>query len=175
MTAIRPGSPASRPTVTGVASAAPRTTDALSPRDAAIFRYAGVLTLLAAALIGAGSFVPWVTHVLASGVTQDVNAYQFGAGETWTWFGPIILGCACLLAISGVMTLFHPWRPNVCMPFLPTVFVGLEMADQWHGGFGGVTSATTTLGAGSYLCFAGIVVGVVASALLLPAERPRIG
>lgn len=175
MTAIRAGSPASRPTITGVAPTAAGATDALSPRDAAIFRSAGVFTLLAAALFGAGSFVPWVAYVLPTGATQSVNAYQFGAGESWTWFGPVILGCACLLSIFGVMTLFHPWRPNVCMPFIPTMVVGLEMADQWHGGFGGVAHATTTLGAGSFLCFAGLLVGVVASALLLPAERPRSG
>ena len=144
-----------------------------SSRDARIFQAAGVLMLLAAVLLAVGSFAPWVSYVFPTGAALGRNAYEFGAGSSWTWFGPIILLGACLLAVFGAATLFHPWRPNICMPFIPTAFVGIEIADVWDGGFGHVTGATTTLGAGSFLCLAGLVLGVAASLFLLPAERAR--
>jgi hypothetical protein len=161
---VRAESSSSWPSVTAVAGEA-------SSRDARLFKASGVLTLLAAVSFATGSLSPWVTYVLHSGATTGVNAFQFGAGESWTWFGPIILAGASLLAVSGVLTLFHPWRPNVCMPFIPTIVVGLEIVDVWQGTFGGVAGATTTLGPGSFECYAGLLLGVTASVLLLPAER----
>jgi hypothetical protein len=163
-TTVRPGSPARWPTIADEPHAA-------APCDSRIFRSAGLLMLLAAGLLAAGSLSPWVAYVLPSGATVGRDAYQFGAGDTLTWFGPIILLGACALAVFGAVTLFHPWHPNVCMPFIPTMVVGLEIVDVWHGGFGGVAHATTTLGTGSFLCFAGIVLGVAAAVLLIPAER----
>jgi hypothetical protein len=147
--------------------------DATSPRDARIFQAAGLLMLLAAALFAAGSFSPWVSYVLPTGAALSRNAYQFGAGNSWTYFGPIILLGAFVLAIFGVATLFHPWRPNICMALIPTIAVGIEIADVWDGGFGSVAGRVTTLGAGSFLCYGALLFGVAASVLLLPAERAR--
>jgi hypothetical protein len=129
--------------------------------------------LLAAAALAQGSLSSWVSYVRPTGAVTSLDAFQFGAGASWTWFGPVILLGACLLAVFGVATLFCPWHPNVCMPFIPTMVVGLEIVDVWHGAFGGVAGALTTLGAGSFLCYAGLVLGVAASVLLIPAERVR--
>jgi hypothetical protein len=167
-TVIRPGSPATRRTV-DVTDPQPDT----SPRDGRIFQAAGVLMVLGGALLALGSFAPWVSYVFANGAALGKNAYEFGPGDSWTWFGPIILLGATALAVFGVATLFHPWRPNLCMALIPTLCVGLEIADMWDGGFGAVRHATTTIGPGSLLCYAGLALGVAAAVLLLPAERAR--
>lgn len=127
--------------------------------------------LLAAGVLAAGSLSPWVSYLLPSGATLSRNAFQFSASHSWTWIGPTLLFSACLLGVFGVLTFLHPFHPNLCMPLIPTMIAGLEIVDIWHGGFGGIAHATTSLGVGSFLCYAALGLGVVASLVLIPAEQ----
>jgi hypothetical protein len=147
--------------------------DALPRRATRAFSVAGALMLVEASLLLASALLPWVQYARQTGPTLTVNALQFGAGDTTTLFGFILIGVAAALLMLGGAVAVPLWHPNVCMALIPTAGLGLEFADAWHGAFGSVPHATTSVGVGPYVLIFGLWIGVVASVLLVPFERVR--
>jgi hypothetical protein len=140
--------------------------------DARVHRAAGTMTLVGAALLGIGALAPWVTYVTAAGTTYGRNSFQLGPGLSLTNFGPLLFSAAFLMAFLGILVVCRPWRPNLMMPFGPTLVAGLTLANSWPGVFGGSPGSTAALGVGGILAWAGVACGVIATLLLLIVERP---
>jgi predicted anti-sigma-YlaC factor YlaD len=126
-------------------------------RDARLFASSSALSLVAAALVGVSTVLPW-----RSIGAHHQTAFQFGPG----WFGWSLLGCAATLLLASVVMVTRALPPNVCMPLAPALLALIVTSSQWSG------PLYNHPGAGVLVCFLGVVCGVAAGALLLPAERP---
>jgi len=141
-----------------------------SARDARFYRTAGLLAGVAAVVTGISAYLPWVTYPTRSGASRTADAFQLGSAISWVGIGTVVVVSASLLFVAGVLTVLHPFRPNLAMPLAPTLLVGLTVANSWYQIYSPVRSS---LAVGMVLCLIGIALGLASSLLLLPAEHPR--
>jgi hypothetical protein len=145
---------------------------ALSSRvrlDRKIYRVAGPLAVLGAALLGAGTVLPWVT--LGSKAHVQHDSFQLGPVVHGFGLGPVLIASAGVLFLAGGVTTFRLWRPNLVMPLLPSIVAGLVIANAWNQVFW--SGAASSLDVGAVVCLIGIALGLASSIVMLPAEHPR--
>jgi hypothetical protein len=140
-----------------------------APLDRVLYRIASTLMVAAGVVLAIGASLPWVTYGTAGART----AFQFGPHGSLTALGIVLVVCAAALVGFAALVLFHPIRPNLCLALLPTLGAGLMIVGSWQGRFGGVTGQPTTLGSGSFVCYAALGLGVLATLVLLPAEHAQ--
>lgn len=130
---------------------------ATTVRDDLCFRLAGMLSLVAAAMVVASTAMPWVAGSNGGGT----SGYEVGPG----YFGPALLGAASALVFASGLSFFPLLRPNVLMPFVPSLLVGLLVADQRTG------ALVSHPRVGFVVCLLGVGFGLVASIVLIPTEH----
>jgi hypothetical protein len=141
--------------------------DPTRQRDLWLFRVAGGLSVLAAALLAVSTVLPWTTR---HGVQR--TAFQLGSAISWVGVGAVLVTAAAVLLLAGLLTAFPVFRPNLTMPLVPTMVAGLVLANTWDLMFG-ATAPATTMGAGVILCLLGVATGIAATVCMLPAEHQR--
>jgi hypothetical protein len=132
---------------------------------------AAVVALIAAALVAAGSFLPWITATAAFVGTITRSGLD-GGGD-----GVVTLVAAVVIAIGGLLLATRPGSPSLgrLATFAGGVLAGLILAADYSNISERVRSissdvATASVGAGLYVIGLGAVLAVVAA---IAAKDPR--
>ncbi len=134
--------------------------------DASQYRNAGVLCFAAAGLIAVSCFMPYVLMTSVVGLSFGRTPFQFGAMETLSYQGPLILLAAAFFVFDGLRLLgvIAPDRAiSNTFPLATCIYSAAVIADAWStSGWTGTSAISIHLGYGGIIGFAGVVAGIAA-------------
>ena len=134
--------------------------------DASQHRNAGVLCFVAAGLIAVSCFMPYVLITSNIGLSLGRTPFQFGAMETLSYQGPLILLGAAFFVFDG-LRLMDVIAPDGgirnTFPLASCIYSAAVIADAWStSGWTGTSAVSIHLGYGGIIGVAGVAAGIVA-------------
>ena len=134
--------------------------------DASKHRNAGILCFVAAGLIAVSCFMPYVLMTSTIGLSLGRTPFQFGAMETLSYQGPLILLGAAFFVFDGLRLLgvIAPDREiRNTFPLATCISSAAVILGAWStSGWTGTSAMSIHLGYGGIIGLAGVAVGLVA-------------